>query len=154
MSTLRHRSVTIFAPTNQAFQRYQGNRTNVLYHMTTVATHLEHLPATVASDLDGNPPLFITRKKRDNHEDIFVNNALILKSRSNVALQNESKKKQVSAHFLIHSRRHMVLNQLLLTESFTAGEMHEGNILSFVFSAGKVLLVCFQNAKLCLYGNE
>ena len=95
-STLKHRAVTLFAPTNQAFQRYQGNRTNVLYHMTTVATQLEHLPSVIASDLDGNPPLYITRKRKDNHEDLYINNALILKSRSNVILLNEARKKQVN----------------------------------------------------------
>uniref|UniRef100_U5EXZ7 Putative fasciclin 1 n=1 Tax=Corethrella appendiculata TaxID=1370023 RepID=U5EXZ7_9DIPT len=95
MSSLEYRSCTLFAPTNQAFQRYAGNRTNVLYHLSTVATTLETLGSTIYSDMEGNPPLYITRKKRQNNEDIYVNNALILKSRSNVQLTNAIGKKQV-----------------------------------------------------------
>ncbi|KAL9692751.1 hypothetical protein quinque_005536, partial [Culex quinquefasciatus] len=37
-AALKLRALTIFAPTNQAFQRYLGNKTVVLYHISTVAT--------------------------------------------------------------------------------------------------------------------
>lgn len=51
---------------------------------------------TVTSDFDGTPPLYITKAKKNNQDYIYVNNALILRSRSNIQIQNESGKKQVS----------------------------------------------------------
>jgi hypothetical protein len=33
-ATLEYRSATVFAPTNQAFQRYPDLKVNVLYHMS------------------------------------------------------------------------------------------------------------------------
>ncbi|GAB0092810.1 fasciclin-1 [Sergentomyia squamirostris] len=95
MSSLKYRSLTLFAPTNEAFQRFSGNTTHVLYHMSTVATTLEQLGATISSDLEGNPPLYITRRGKASQEQIYINNALVLRSRSNVILQNTDGRKQV-----------------------------------------------------------
>ena len=54
------------------------------------------------SDLEGNPPLYVTRKRSSGkQEDIYINNALILKSRSNVQLSNENGKKQVMIKVLL-----------------------------------------------------
>lgn len=47
------------------------------------------------TDMEGNPPIYITRKRSANGEEMYVNNAMILKSRSNVELKNEQGKKQV-----------------------------------------------------------
>lgn len=95
-SALKLRALTIFAPTNQAFQRYLGNRTVVLYHISTVATPLEQLGTTITSDYDGNPPIYVTRRRLPNgSEDIYVNNAKIIRNRSNVQLSNQYGKKQV-----------------------------------------------------------
>ncbi|XP_063703463.1 fasciclin-1 isoform X2 [Culicoides brevitarsis] len=94
LATLRYRPLTIFAPTNQAFQRFKGN-TSVLYHISTVARTLDHLGSQVLADLDGNPPLYVTRKRVGKQDDIYINHALILRSRSNVQLQNKEGKKQV-----------------------------------------------------------
>uniref|UniRef100_A0A8D8ASC2 Fasciclin-1 n=1 Tax=Culex pipiens TaxID=7175 RepID=A0A8D8ASC2_CULPI len=95
-AALKLRALTIFAPTNQAFQRYLGNKTVVLYHISTVATPLEQLGTTITSDYDGNPPIYVTRRRLPNgSEDIYVNNARIIRSRSNVQLANQAGKKQV-----------------------------------------------------------
>ncbi|XP_053689218.1 fasciclin-1 [Sabethes cyaneus] len=95
-AALKLRALTIFAPTNQAFQRYLGNKTVVLYHISTVATPLEQLGSTITSDYDGNPPIYVTRRRHLNGtEDIYVNNAKIIRNRSNVQLTNQHGKKQV-----------------------------------------------------------
>lgn len=61
----------------------------------TTATSLEHLGTTITSDFDGTPPLYITKTRTNNQEYIYVNNALILHSRSNIQMVNEAGKKQV-----------------------------------------------------------
>lgn len=61
----------------------------------TTATALEHLGTTITSDFDGTPPLYITKTRKNNQEYIYVNNALILHSRSNIQMVNEAGKKQV-----------------------------------------------------------
>ncbi|XP_055615334.1 LOW QUALITY PROTEIN: fasciclin-1-like [Toxorhynchites rutilus septentrionalis] len=95
-AALKLRAVTVFAPTNLAFQHYTGNKTVVLYHISTVATPLEQMGSTITSDYDGNPPLYVTRRKRwDSTEDIYINNARIDRERSNVQLTNQHGKKQV-----------------------------------------------------------
>ncbi|XP_032305911.1 fasciclin-1 isoform X12 [Drosophila ananassae] len=76
-STLSLRSCTIFVPTNEAFQRYKSKTAHVLYHITTAAYSQQNLPNTISSDMDGNPPLYITK---NSNGDIFVNNARIIPS--------------------------------------------------------------------------
>lgn len=63
----------------------------------TTATALEHLGTTITSDFDGTPPLYITKTRKNNQEYIYVNNALILHSRSNIQMVNEMGKKQVKS---------------------------------------------------------
>ncbi|KAJ6637756.1 Fasciclin-1 [Pseudolycoriella hygida] len=94
MSNLNLRPLTLFAPTNQAFQKYTGTA-HVQYHMSTTATTLEHLGKVITSDFDGNPPLYITKRRKNNQDYIWVNNALVIRSRSNVQMQNQQGKKQV-----------------------------------------------------------
>ncbi|KAK0091383.1 hypothetical protein PV326_003304, partial [Microctonus aethiopoides] len=39
---------------------------------------LDELSDTISSELDGNPPLWVTRIRRHYHDDIYINNAKIL----------------------------------------------------------------------------
>ncbi|XP_034488533.1 fasciclin-1 isoform X2 [Drosophila innubila] len=89
-STLALRSCTIFVPTNEAFQRHKGT-THVLYHITTAAFSQKQLKTSVSSDMEGNPPLYITHGRNG---DIYVNNARIIPSLS-VELTNKEGKRQV-----------------------------------------------------------
>ncbi|KAM7361182.1 fasciclin 1 Fas1 domain-containing isoform 4-T10 [Cochliomyia hominivorax] len=86
-STLSLRSCTLFVPTNEAFQRHHGT-TYVLYHMATVAMTQDQLTKTIPSDMDGNPPLYITKNRNG---DIYVNNARIIPSLS-VEMTNDGKR--------------------------------------------------------------
>lgn len=112
-STLSLRSCTIFVPTNEAFQRHKGP-THVLYHISkylgtlnhanylikmhslprsaTAAFSKDQLEKTVSSDMNGNPPLYITKSRNG---DIYVNNARIIPSLS-VELTDREGKRQVS----------------------------------------------------------
>lgn len=58
---------------------------------------IEHMGTTITSDFDGTPPLYITKAKKNNQDYYYVNNAMILQSRSNIQIQNELGKKQVRA---------------------------------------------------------
>ncbi|XP_039290461.1 fasciclin-1 isoform X3 [Nilaparvata lugens] len=93
-STLQLRSCTVFAPQNSAFQKYTGaqHRDLVLYHMTNSAQNLNVLGTSVSSELEGNPPLWITRTRDNNREEIYVNNAKIVTHRSNYQNTNINKK--------------------------------------------------------------
>ncbi|VVC43692.1 FAS1 domain [Cinara cedri] len=83
-NTIHIRSVTVFAPNNDAFQKYNKlpNDDAILpcYHMTTVAVKLEELGSSVLTDLDANPPIWITKK---SPEDIYVNQAKVIIGLSN-----------------------------------------------------------------------
>uniref|UniRef100_A0A1I8PTN7 FAS1 domain-containing protein n=1 Tax=Stomoxys calcitrans TaxID=35570 RepID=A0A1I8PTN7_STOCA len=90
-STLSLRACTLFVPTNEAFQRHKNKATYVLYHMATVAMTQDQLTKTIPSDMDGNPPLYITKNRNG---DIYVNNARIIPSLS-VEMTNHLGKRQV-----------------------------------------------------------
>ncbi|XP_046682361.1 fasciclin-1 isoform X3 [Homalodisca vitripennis] len=96
-TTLTYRSVTVFAPANLAFQKYTGkvDDTLVLYHMTNSAQNLNQLGYYVSSELEGNPPLWITRQRTGVKDEIFVNNAKVLSQRSNLVYTNLNGRKQV-----------------------------------------------------------
>lgn len=64
--------------------------------VATIATTLENLGKTISSDFEGNPSLYITKVRKNNQDNIYVNNALIIRSRSNVQLENGQRRKQVS----------------------------------------------------------
>lgn len=68
----------------------------IIFFSATTATALEHLGTSITSDFDGTPPLYITKTRKNNQEYIYVNNALILHSRSNIQMVNEAGKKQVN----------------------------------------------------------
>lgn len=65
----------------------------------TIATTLENLGRTITTDFDGNPSLYVTRVRKNDQDHIYVNNALIIRSRSNVQLENGKKRKQVNRKF-------------------------------------------------------
>lgn len=65
------------------------------FSLATTATTLDHLSHSISSDQDGNPPLYITKRRKNNQDHVWINNALVIRSRSNVQMQNENGKKQV-----------------------------------------------------------
>ncbi|XP_023702117.1 fasciclin-1 isoform X3 [Cryptotermes secundus] len=94
--TLQFRQVTLFAPTNFAFQTYTGSKDDlILYHMTNLAKPLDQLEGSVSSELDGNPPIWVTRIKGPYRDNLYVNNAKILQDRSNYIQMNHQHKQQV-----------------------------------------------------------
>ncbi|XP_053594627.1 fasciclin-1 isoform X2 [Microplitis demolitor] len=79
-NTLMYRHVTVFAPTNRAFQEYvpQNKDALVLYHMSNLPKTTDELGDTISSELEGNPPLWVTRKRGHPQDEIYINNAKIL----------------------------------------------------------------------------
>ena len=61
-----------------------------------MAATLEQLDKQITSEFDSNPPLYITRKKVNGVEEIFINNARVIKSRSNKIGHNMRGKRTVS----------------------------------------------------------
>jgi hypothetical protein len=57
----------------------------------TVAKTLDNIGQSANTDLDGNPPIYISKVQ----DDYYVNNALVLKSKSNYVANIENGKKQV-----------------------------------------------------------
>ncbi|KAI4459743.1 periostin-related [Holotrichia oblita] len=92
--SLYKKQVTIFAPTNEAFQKNQkpiDNDNLVLYHMINLAKTVTELSSQynyVTSELDGNPPLWITLRRGTYHDDHYINNARILQNQSNYKARN------------------------------------------------------------------
>ncbi|XP_070512785.1 fasciclin-1 isoform X3 [Cardiocondyla obscurior] len=84
-TTLTYRHVTVFAPTNRAFQKYNGSTKNlVLYHMSNRPLAIEELRDSISSELEGNPPLWITRRPgKYSGVDVYINNAKIYLEQSN-----------------------------------------------------------------------
>lgn len=72
---------------------------NSLFSVNT-PNKLDSLKAQMFTDMEGNPPIYITRKRSSNGDEMYVNNAMILKSRSNIELKNEIGKKQVGLMFM------------------------------------------------------
>ncbi|XP_047525630.1 fasciclin-1 isoform X3 [Pieris napi] len=95
-TSLQYRQMTLFAPTNAAFQKYNREMDDflVLYHISNLATTLSNLDYSISSELDGNPPLWVTRRRDRLHDDIYVNNAKVDVSRSYQAT-NRNGKRQV-----------------------------------------------------------
>ncbi|XP_068630999.1 fasciclin-1 [Battus philenor] len=91
--SLQYRQMTMFAPTNEAFQRYNGEMDDnlVLYHISNLATTLSNLDYSISSELDGNPPLWVTRRRDTMHDDIYVNNAKVHITRSYQAVNGNGK---------------------------------------------------------------
>ncbi|XP_044002634.1 fasciclin-1 isoform X3 [Aphidius gifuensis] len=100
-STLMYRHVTVFAPTNRAFQETDSNDEHgdlVLYHMSNLPKTLDEMGDSISSELDGNPPLWVTRKRAYPHDEIYINNAKILEGsnfKSTIKLPSGDVKTQV-----------------------------------------------------------
>ncbi|XP_022825263.1 fasciclin-1 isoform X2 [Spodoptera litura] len=92
-TTLHYRQMTLFAPTNEAFQRFNGELDDslVLYHIANLATTLSNMDYAISTDLDGNPPLWVTTRRGSMHDDIYVNNAKVYVSRSYQAVNRNNK---------------------------------------------------------------
>lgn len=56
---------------------------------------LNQLGNSVSSELDGNPPLWVTRRRTGTKDDIYVNNAKVIATRSNLVYTNLNSRKQV-----------------------------------------------------------
>ncbi|XP_033213263.1 fasciclin-1 isoform X3 [Belonocnema kinseyi] len=102
LSVLNVRRVTVFASTNRAYQMYNGNTESSLipYHIATSSFRTDRLDHAmpINSELDGNPPLWVTRKQNGRQEEIYINNAKILMDQSNIELAiktNDGEKKQI-----------------------------------------------------------
>ncbi|XP_057656027.1 fasciclin-1 isoform X1 [Diorhabda carinulata] len=89
--TLGNKQCTIFAPINAAFQKLGEVKGEieplVLYHMLNIPKTTDQLGSSYTSlltELSGSPPIWITHVTGSYHNDIYVNNARILVSQSNV----------------------------------------------------------------------
>ncbi|CAL7940146.1 unnamed protein product [Xylocopa violacea] len=51
--------------------------------MSNFPKTIENLGDSISSELEGNPPLWVTRKPSTHGEDVYINNAKILQERSN-----------------------------------------------------------------------
>ncbi|XP_036144601.1 fasciclin-1 isoform X2 [Monomorium pharaonis] len=80
------RPLTVFAPINQAFEKYNGSLENLaLYHMTKESRMLEDFKETLIPTEDDYKPLWITIiPGKHNTMDYYINNAMILFNQSNV----------------------------------------------------------------------
>lgn len=95
--SLQYKQVTIFAPTNEAFQFYTAKGDDdmndlVLYHMTNLAKTVDQLglsSTSLTSELTGNPPLWVTHRRGTYHDDVYINNARLLFSQSNLIGKNK-----------------------------------------------------------------
>lgn len=100
-TTLAMRPVTVFAPTNMAFQEFPSNAQDeslVLYHITNQPMKLEALNQPIVySQMEGNPPLWVTRRRDQlvNQDDIFINNAMVDKKSSDYTGKNGKGQVQV-----------------------------------------------------------
>lgn len=55
---------------------------------------MENLATQIPSDMGGNPPLYITRKRKGGHDAIYINNAMVMRGHSNLVMKNELGEKQ------------------------------------------------------------
>lgn len=85
-SSLNYREVTVFAPVNEAFRRFGGdlNQNLTSYHVAYNAYRLRDLNTYLEPIQKGLPPLWVTKLNGD----IYVNNAMILLSRSDYHANN------------------------------------------------------------------
>uniref|UniRef100_A0A8D9EBW2 Fasciclin-1 n=1 Tax=Cacopsylla melanoneura TaxID=428564 RepID=A0A8D9EBW2_9HEMI len=97
---LQMKQLTLFAPTNRAFQNHAiaTDKSDLInYHLSNQAITLSQLGSKVSTELTGNPPLWVTRRPlaHGQGEDIYVNNAKVVLSKSNFQYTNPNKRKQV-----------------------------------------------------------
>lgn len=76
-----------------------------IYVSANSAQMLNQLGTSVSSELDGNPPLWVTRRRTGTKDDIYVNNAKVIATRSNLVYTNLNSRKQVmngDSHFRLN----------------------------------------------------
>ncbi|KAF9806684.1 hypothetical protein SFRURICE_020740 [Spodoptera frugiperda] len=131
-TTLHYRQMTLFAPTNEAFQRFNGELDDslVLYHIANLATTLSNMDYAISTDLDGNPPLWVTTRRGAMHDDIYVNNAKVYVSRSYQAVNRNNKLQvlhvidQVLLPLQPHGSFRQKVNQLKKSKVFDSDGRH------------------------------
>ncbi|XP_050099671.1 fasciclin-1 [Anopheles aquasalis] len=95
MQMMKRDAMSVFAPTNRAFQSFTGNL-NVLYHVLPDWVPLDRLNYRLET-LANRAAVYITRRKipTDPHYEVFVNNAQILDLRAaNRSYRSEMNKRQ------------------------------------------------------------
>lgn len=61
-----------------------------------MAATLDQLDKQITSEFDSNPPLYITRRKVNGIDEIFINNAQVIRTRSNKIGHNARGKRTVN----------------------------------------------------------
>ncbi|ETN65260.1 Fasciclin-1 precursor [Anopheles darlingi] len=95
MQMMKREAMTVFAPTNRAFQSFTGNM-NVLYHVLPEWVPLDRLDYRLET-LANRAVVYITRRKIpiESQYEVFVNNAQILDLRAaNHSYRSETNKQQ------------------------------------------------------------
>ncbi|KAF5296314.1 hypothetical protein FQA39_LY12531 [Lamprigera yunnana] len=91
---LQYGEMTVFAPTNEAFEWYSGGLLNDLvnYHMVWYAKQTKNLEnGFLITVLDENPPLWVTK----TDDEIYINNARIVQDLSDYASEINSVPKKL-----------------------------------------------------------
>lgn len=93
---LQYGEMTVFVPTNEAFEWFSGGNLNdiINYHMAWYAKQTKDLKTGhLTTVLEENPPLWVTKLE----DDIFINNARIIPEISDYTseINNKPKKPQV-----------------------------------------------------------
>lgn len=80
----------------------KNNNNNRVFYLFYVAANLpktlDEMGDSISSELDGNPPLWVTRKRAYPHDEIYINNAKILEGsnfKSTIKLPSGDVKTQV-----------------------------------------------------------
>ncbi|XP_044756737.1 fasciclin-1 isoform X2 [Coccinella septempunctata] len=94
---LKYKQVTIFAPINSAFQTYTTEIDDpneiIPYHIANVPKKTGQLGTSYTSlfsELTGSPILWVTHTTGTYHDDIYINNAKMLISQSNIQVNQNS----------------------------------------------------------------
>lgn len=66
----------------------------LFFLIATSPTSLENLEFQIPTDLEGNPPLYITRKRKGGQDAIYINNAQVLRGRADLMMKNQFGGKQ------------------------------------------------------------
>ncbi|KAL3276909.1 hypothetical protein HHI36_012277, partial [Cryptolaemus montrouzieri] len=95
--SLQYKQVTIFAPINSAFQTLGKGVEDpdeiVPYHITSVPKKTDQLgtsSTSLFSELTGSPILWVTHITGTYHDDIYINNARVMISHSNIQVMQNS----------------------------------------------------------------
>ena len=98
-----------------------------------MATTLANMDFSISSELDGNPPLWVTRRRDAMHDDIYVNNAKVDISRSYQAY-NENGKLQVIREVFV-----VVLERVNLLRYYIKGNKRRIASTTYIVSCKMIL---------------